>query len=191
MCEECLLNFESVQKWLRSFSVPYQVNPRIVRGLDYYERTAFEFLSPDLGSQNAVAGGGRYDDLVQSLGGPPTPAVGFALGVERLVSLVSENSSLKKKRRKIYFACLGEEAQGKVVSLILSLRQSRNIVLIDSEGKSLRSMLRSADRSGADYVVILGENELKRGVVQIKEMKEKGEQKEIPIDSLIVYFENL
>lgn len=188
--EECLTHFESVQKWLRAFSVQYQVNPRIVRGLDYYERTAFEFLSNDLGSQNAVAGGGRYDDLVHSLGGPPTPAVGFALGLERLVSLVSENSSLKKKRRKIYFACLGEAAQMRVLPFLLPLRQAGNVVYIDSEGKSLKSMLRYADRWGANYAVILGENELNQGIVQLKEMKEQGEQKEIPIDSLIAYFQN-
>lgn len=124
----------------------------------------------------------------KSLGGPPTPAVGFALGLERLVSLVSENSSLKKKRRKIYFACLGEAAQMRVLPFLLPLRQAGNIVYIDSEGKSLKSMLRYADRWGANDVVILGENELNRGIVQLKEMKEQGEQKEIPIDSLISYF---
>jgi histidyl-tRNA synthetase len=190
LCEECKTHFEGVQKGLKVLSTPYELNPRMVRGLDYYERTAFEFLSNELGAQNAVAGGGRYDDLVAELGGPPVPGVGFALGMERLISLVSTLSILHETRQKIFFACLGEAAQTQALSWISTLRREAYEVITEFGDKSLKALLRQADRLETDYAVIVGENELKQGRVQVKEMKGEGSQKEIPIDSLISYFQS-
>jgi histidyl-tRNA synthetase len=190
LCEACRDHFEGVQKGLRSFGTAYEIHPRMVRGLDYYERTAFEFQSEALGSQNAVAGGGRYDDLVKDLGGPAVPGVGFAIGMERLVSLVSSRFPVGEGRQKIFFASLGDHAQTQMLLFLIALRREGFEVVTDYDAKSLKSLLRQADRLGADYAVIVGDEELKQGAVQVKEMKEKGEQKNIPLESLVLYFQS-
>lgn len=188
LCGECSAHFEGVQRGLRTLATPFKINRRMVRGLDYYERTAFEFSSNQLGSQNAVAGGGRYDDLVSELGGPDVPAVGFALGMERLVSLVAAHYPMHLNRPKIFFAALGEAAQIRILSYMAALRKEGFEVQAEFGDRSLKSLMRQADRLGADYVLIFGEDELKTGQIQIKEMKKEGAQKQIPFESLLVFF---
>lgn len=190
LCEECVSHFEGVQQGLRKLGIPYEVNPRMVRGLDYYERTAFEFLSGDLGAQNAVAGGGRYDDLVKDLGGPAVPGIGFAIGVERLVTLLSSQGEQQSTRPRIFLACLGEAAQSWGLETLSHLRRNAFIALTDFDSQSLKNLLKHADKLNADYAIIVGDNELKAAKVQLKDMKTQV-QKEIPIDSVIAYFENL
>lgn len=190
LCEECLHHFEGVQQGLRKLSIPYEVNPRMVRGLDYYERTAFEFLSGDLGAQNAVAGGGRYDDLVKDLGGPAVPGIGFAIGLERLVSLLANQGMSLLSRPRIFLACLGESAQVWGLEALAQLRRAGFVTLTDFDSQSLKHLLKHADKLNADFAVIVGDNELQSKKIQIKDMK-KQEQKEVPLDSLIAYFENL
>jgi len=188
LCQDCLNHFEQVQLGLSRFQVEYTINPRLVRGLDYYVRTAFEFVSEGLGAQNAVAGGGRYDGLVEELGGPPTPAIGFAIGVERLVSLLSTQETLPDSK-KIFFACLGAKAQEALLPLLQQLRQLGFWVSTDYEPKSLKSLLRQANHWQVDWAVIVGDQELEKGIVQVKEMKTQGAQKEIPLLTLIQYFQ--
>ncbi len=187
LCGDCSVHFEGVQQGLKAFSTPYTINPRMVRGLDYYERTAFEFLSGELGAQNAVAGGGRYDDLVKELGGPAICGVGFAIGLERLVSLVSTSPINFKSPLKIYFAGLGEEARVRLLPIMLVLRREGFCVLSAFDAQTFKAMLRQADRLNADETVIVGEDELKQGVAQIKNMK-TGEQKNVSLNTLVDYF---
>jgi histidyl-tRNA synthetase len=190
LCGDCVAHFEGVQQGLCNLGTSYQINPRMVRGLDYYERTAFEFLSGELGAQNAVAGGGRYDDLVKDLGGPAVPGVGFAIGVERLVSLVSAQAVSSTDEKKIFFACLGDKALAQLMPSVTSLRRDGFIVLVDYDLKSLKSLLRQADRLEADWVVIAGEDELQSGKVQVKSMKGEKSQQEIPLSGLVAYFQS-
>lgn len=190
LCEACVAHFEGVQQALRKLGIAYEVNPRMVRGLDYYERTAFEFLSGDLGSQNAVAGGGRYDDLVKDLGGPAVPGIGFAIGMERLVSLLLIQDKAVNSRPRIFLACLGEEAQSWGLQTLSRLRNSGFVALTNFDSTSLKSLLKHADKLKADYALIVGDNELQEGKIQVKDMKGQA-QKEIPLDSVLAYFENL
>lgn len=191
LCEACVSHFEGVQQGLRKLGIPYEVNPRMVRGLDYYVRTAFEFLSGDLGAQNAVAGGGRYDGLVKDLGGPAVPGIGFALGMERLVSLLAAQGLRSAERPKIFLACLGEAAQAWGLETQAQFRRQGFQTISHFDSSSLKSLLKQADKLKADYALILGDNELQGRKVQIKDMKSGLEQKEIPLDSVIAYFENL
>lgn len=190
LCKDCVDHFEGVQQALRKFSIPYEVNPRMVRGLDYYERTAFEFLSGDLGAQNAVAGGGRYDDLVKDLGGPSVPGIGFAIGLERLVSLLALQESPSSERPKIFLAALGSAAQSWALTCMAQLRKTGFVTFSNFESHSLKHLLKHADKHKADYALIIGDNELQSGKIQIKDMKSQT-QKEVPLDSVLAYFESL
>jgi len=191
LCGTCVSHFEGLQQGLRKLGIPYEVNPRMVRGLDYYERTAFEFLSGDLGAQNAVAGGGRYDGLVKDLGGPAVPGIGFAIGMERLVSLLAEQGSGQTPRPKIFLACLGEGARAWGLEMLAQLRRSGFLALSNFDSTSLKSLLKQADKSKADYAVIVGDSELQAGKLQLKLMDGSTPQKEIPLDSLLAYLEGL
>ncbi len=188
LCSDCQTHFEGLQQRLTLLKVPYRIHARLVRGLDYYERTAFEFVNTQLGAQNAVAGGGRYDDLVHDLGGPSTPAVGFAIGMERLVSLVSGYYPVEERRKKIFFACLGSEAQTRMIPHMMELRNLGWATLMSYENESLKSMLRQADRLEVDYTVIVGEEEIRQGLAQVKEMKTTGGQSSVGLADLAGYF---
>jgi histidyl-tRNA synthetase len=154
----------------------------LVRGLDYYTKTAFEFTSTSLGAQNAVAAGGRYDGLVQTLGGPETPGIGFALGMERLVSLVKKEK-ISPTSLSCFIAVLGEKAQKTALSIATQLRTNGFRVEMEHQNTSLKSQMRRANKLGARYVVILGEDELQRGKVTLRNMGNK-EQNEIEIKDL-------
>ena len=184
LCESCERHLDQVLEGLGLLGTSYRINPRIVRGLDYYLRTTFEFTSPDLGAQNAVAGGGRYDGLVHLLGGPNLPGFGFAIGMERLIDLVWKQVPPHSKAvATVFVAPIGEKGLQEGFRLAKKLREEGIAVEIDYEAKSLKSSMRRADRIGASHVIILGDDELKKGIAMIKEMKGGG-QKEVKIVEL-------
>lgn len=178
-------HFEIVQNKLVAASVLYKVNPHIVRGLDYYEHTAFEFLSNELGAQSAFAGGGRYNRLVEDLGGKSTPAVGFALGCERMIMLLLANRTLgDAKKPGVYFVPLDAESLDLCFSQMHFLRSQLIPCEMSFELKSLKSQMRRADKLNYRYTVIVGESERQKNSVMFKDMM-SGEQKELPLQDLI------
>lgn len=185
LCEGCKVNFEEVIKMLDYQAVAFKVNKRLVRGLDYYTRTTFEIVSKALGAQNAVSGGGRYDTLVQELGGKPIPAVGFAIGMERVIELMTNGECRMTNEGKIilFIATLGEEAKKLGFDLLVKAREKGIAADMDYLGKSLKAQMKAADRIGGKYVYIIGEDEIKKGYGILKNMK-TGEQREVPFDSL-------
>ncbi|MBX7149222.1 histidine--tRNA ligase [bacterium] len=186
LCVPCKTHFDAVKSGLDAAQTKYIVNPRIARGLDYYQRTAFEFLSNDLGSQNAFAGGGRYDGLVKELGGPDVPAVGFALGMERLILLLGDKKP-EVGGKKTYIVFMGSGTESPARKLAGELRAKGMTVEIDYAEKSMKAQLRRAGKYNFDYVIILGESELAKGVAQLKDYK-TGEQKEVVFSSIASLF---
>jgi len=174
LCRGCRDHFQAVQDHLAGFGVAWRVNRFMVRGLDYYCRTTFEFLSDRLGAQSAVGAGGRYDGLVRDLGGPDLPAIGFALGMERLILLLDEAVGAgglpPTSGPDLFVAALGTEASGWAMQLTQRLRALGVRVLMDHEGRSLKAQMKQAGRSGARYTLILGSEELARGEAQLKDM---------------------
>lgn len=179
-------HFETVKKTLDELNVPYQVNPKMVRGLDYYQRTVFEFVSDKLGAQGTVAAGGRYDSLVCDLGGPDIPGTGFALGVERLLLLLPELA--KPAVKKIFIACLGREARTEGEKIAADLRQTGIAAEIEADEKSLKSQLRRADKLVCTHVIILGDEELKSQKAQVKDLA-AGTQQEVLLTALRTNFQ--
>jgi len=184
LCTECKEHFGALQQYLQRLNVSYTVNPRMVRGLDYYTRTTFEVTSESLGAQNAVAAGGRYDGLVEEFGGPSTPAIGFAVGMERLTTLLMEQREIQPPGLLGFFATMGEEAEEKAFFLVSELRKKGFWVEMDYRGKSLKSQFRKADRLGSRYVFIIGEDEIQKGVIKYKRMSD-GAQGEVPEEEFI------
>ncbi len=179
LCGPCRDHFDRVKYYLRLSGIEPTVNPRMVRGLDYYTRTTFEITADTgLGSQNAVAAGGRYDNLVTELGGPATPCFGFAIGMERLALLMK--GRLTKEPLTVFIA-MGEEAEKKGIELVRDWRAEGARVFVDYSGTALKNRMKKADRLGADFVVILGDNELKAGEVSLKDMR-KAEQMAVKWD---------
>lgn len=167
-------------------SIPYRLNPRIVRGLDYYTDTVFEVTTDKLGSQNAVAAGGRYDLLVERMGGPETPAVGFAMGLERILLLLEKTGTRRNSPGKKQLVCIihiGEEARGEAAKIADDLRKKGMRVETEYENKSLKSQMRKANRTGAAYSVIIGEDELRKKVFSLRNMR-TGEEKTFPLEKL-------
>lgn len=184
LSEESKKHFEQVQFLLEKLNIPFTVNQKIVRGLDYYTDTVFELTTDKLGSQNAVAAGGRYDVLVKQLGGPDTPAVGFAIGLERLILLHEQIFPEEFKQSiDIYVACLGENALNEGIHISNVLRKQGLNVEYGFDKKSFKSQLKRADKIGAKYTIILGENELQENVFKLRNMKES-EEKEHPLNQI-------
>jgi histidyl-tRNA synthetase len=183
LCGACRDHFEAVGRLLRETHLDYQLNSRMVRGLDYYCRTTFEWTSARLGSQNAVAAGGRYDGLVQDLGGPAIPGVGFAMGMERLVLLLGMKETKRAPRPSLYLAWVGAAAQAWAFAVVHRLRRAGITVEIEGEGRSLKSQMRRADKLGARFVFIVGETELKDGKGILRNMDNK-EQFEVNLGRL-------
>jgi len=175
LCDGCKKHFDKVKETLNTLKVPYSMNPRLVRGLDYYTKTTFELVSTNLGAQNAVAAGGRYDGLVEELGGPKTPGIGFAIGIERLVSLM-EKDNFKTNRPDIFIATLGDNAKDISVTLINNFREKGIKAETDYEDASLKSQMRKADKLGARYVLIIGEDEIKKGSALLRDMENKTQE---------------
>lgn len=172
LCDPCKAHFQIVEAGLTKLGIPFQVNPRLVRGLDYYTRTTFELVMGHMGAQNTVAAGGRYDGLVKEIGGPASPGIGFALGVERAISLMNAQALVSRKPA-LFIAALGEEAVSSVMPIINALRLSGIRVDTDYTGASLKSQMKKADKSGAGHTLIIGEQELKDNKAVLRNMQTK------------------
>ena len=185
LCEECHDHFEVVKQLLTDAGVHYHLNPRLVSGLDYYTKTAFEVQYTPLGSQSAIAGGGRYDGLVHELGGPVTPGVGFAAGLERVILTLEKQGLLpaKEPTLDIFIVALGEKAKKEAYRLQQVFRKSYIAVEMDGEGKSMKSQLKYANKKQAKYVIILGDDELARQEATLRFM-ESSEQEAVPMAEL-------
>lgn len=185
--EESRLHFAALRGSLEAMGIAYEVNPRLVRGLDYYSRTVFEWVTDALGAQDAVCSGGRYDGLIAQLGGEPTPAIGFALGVERVVALLLQAGSVPAaKAADIYLVASGEHAEQAALSLAERLRDALpgRGVLLNLGGGNFKTQFRRADRSGAKLALILGDEELARGVAAVKPLRHEGGQIDCPLEQL-------
>lgn len=178
LCEECAVHFEAVQSHLTNAGVVYELDPRLVRGLDYYTRTAFEIAYPPLGAQSAVAGGGRYDGLVEELGGNPTPAVGFAAGFERMLLALEQQDLLpvQPPAADVFLIARGDAAVTAAFPLLHGLRQGGVRALMDYAGRSMKAQMKQANKSGARYAVILGEDELARHEAVVRNMAESTQE---------------
>jgi histidyl-tRNA synthetase len=183
LCEACQKHFESVQKDLKNLKVNYILDKTLVRGLDYYNRTVFEISSQSLGAQDAVGGGGRYDGLVQDLGGPATPAVGYAGGMERLILLLGENFESYRPELTAFFVTPDEKGRDKSFLLASELRQQGLRVEMDHTGRSMKSQMKRADRLKALWTIIIGGQEVDKGLAVVRNMKSK-EQIEIPFEKI-------
>ncbi len=183
ICDECQRHFDKVKEYLGMTGLDFILNPRMVRGLDYYTRTCFEVVSYQLGSQNAVTGGGRYDNLFQEIGGLDVPGIGFAIGMERLISLLPKDKEFIQYPH-LFIAALGQESYKEAYQLINQLHLEGIRAELDYEGKSLKSQMRRADKLKARNVLILGDEELKRGKAVLRNMETKS-QEEIPLNGLI------
>jgi histidyl-tRNA synthetase len=186
LCNDCREHFEAVLSLLRLINLSYVISPEMVRGLDYYTRTTFEVTSKKLGAQNTVAAGGRYDRLVEEFGGPPTPAIGFAIGMERIVELLKASDKLKIPVPKVFIATIGAPAEKEGLILTERLRKKGLWVEISYAGSSLRSQLRKADKLSASYVFIIGDDEISSGTLKWKRLAD-GSQGEIPIDKVLEF----
>ena len=186
LCEGCLEHFEEVKKNLELMNHPYRVNPLIVRGLDYYTRTVFEVLSENLGAQNTLCGGGRYDGLIEEVGGGPTPAVGFASGIERaLMVLAAQKGALGESSGVLAFLVpIGEEARVEAQKLLYRLREGGIAADRDYSQKGLKAQMKAADRAGAAYALIIGEDELAARTVTLKRLA-TGEQETVGMDRVL------
>lgn len=184
LCGSCHDDFERLKEYLSTLNIPFNVNHRMVRGLDYYTKTAFEITSDNIGSQDAVAAGGRYDRLVEEIGGPPTPAIGFAIGVERLSMLLVEDDISLKRLPDLFIAALGDKAYNAAFRLAHDLRTREVKVEYDHEGKSLKAQMRRAGSLGASYVLILGDDEIESGRAVLKDMKNH-EQTDIAWEGIV------
>jgi histidyl-tRNA synthetase len=182
LCDPCKTHFQTVEKGLTALGIPFVVNPRLVRGLDYYTRTTFELVMGHMGAQNTVAAGGRYDGLVREIGGPATPGIGFALGVERAVSLMNAET-IRVPKTALYIAALGDEAVSFVLPIINTLRLTGIRVESDYTGASLKSQMKKADKSGAGRTLIIGEQEIKNMKAILRDMQTK-EQVEVPLENI-------
>ena len=184
-------HFNEVQTYLEVLGVPFTLDTALVRGLDYYTRTTFEIISGNLGAQDALCGGGRYDKLVETLGGKPTPAVGFAAGLERILIAMNEvDIDQKIQADKIYLIGLGDAVRPTMLKILGEARKAGLIMEFDSLRRSIKSQMREANKIGASLAIIIGDKELKDKSVQIKDLN-NGQQESIPIDSIISYIKSL
>jgi len=188
LCQECGDHFNKVKAYLDKYGISYKLNKRLVRGLDYYTKTTFEIISRSLGAQNAVCGGGRYDTLVEELGGRSMPAIGFAIGMDRLV-MVMQDQKIKvpeDQRLQVYIATLGDAAKEKGFEVLRNLRKMGIRSDMDYLGRSLNSQLKTADKLRAQFAIIIGDDELKNGVAVIRSMDNKTQEK-IRFDEILMH----
>ncbi len=190
--EECRNHFESVKAGLDELGIKYTVNSKIVRGLDYYTRTVFEFVSTDIGSQGTVCGGGRYDNLIGEFEGPDSGAVGFAIGIERIMMLLEnkDKSDFKKRTIDVYIGSMGKQANKFSMSIANKLRENNVSVETDLLDRSVKSQMKYADKIDAKYSTIIGEDEMVNGKVSIKNM-ETGEKEEVSFAQLPEFFQSV
>ena len=180
LCEDCRAHFNKLQSLLTAAGVAFKINPKIVRGLDYYVKTVFEFVSEDIGAQGTVLGGGRYDGLVESFGGGKIAGIGFAAGIERLLMIMENGGVIPTvKPLKIYVAPMGEEERAKAFEIVSALRLAGVSADTDYMARGIKSQFRYADKQNAEFVGVIGSDELSRGVIKIKNMK-SGEETDLP-----------
>ena len=189
LCDECREHFEKVKSYLNAQNIAFKVNPRIVRGLDYYTKTVFEFISESIGAQGTVCGGGRYDGLIEELGGQKTPSLGFGLGIERLMLLMEAQGCEfpKESMADLFIAALGEKAQLKAVEIANDMREEGFTCLYDVNGRGLRAQMKYANKLGAKYTIVLGDDEVESGIAKLKNM-ESGEETEIALQTFVSGF---
>ena len=189
LCDECKEHFENVQKYLKAQNIEYTINPQIVRGLDYYTKTVFEFVSNSIGAQGTVCGGGRYDGLVEELGGQPTPSLGFAMGIERLMLLMEAQGCEFPEAEKpdLFIVALGEKATLKAVEIAKDMREEGFSALLDLNQRSVRAQMKYADKLGAKFNVVIGDNEVEAKTAKLKNMQ-TGEETEINLDTFVSGF---
>ncbi|RPJ63537.1 MAG: histidine--tRNA ligase [Dehalococcoidia bacterium] len=182
LCEECGSHFQALKSYLKALDIRYVLNPRLVRGLDYYTKTVFEIQPLEGGSQSALGGGGRYDDLITMLGGKPTPAIGFATGIERIVlNLKSQNVQVPAPQKPaLFIACMGEAARTEALKIAAGLRDAGISVIVSSGERSLKAQLRQANTVGAGYTAIIGDDEVKAGTVMLRNMESSEQQETQP-----------
>lgn len=192
LCEECHSHFDGLKSYLDVAGISYNLNPRLVRGLDYYTKTAFEVQYTPLGAQSAVAGGGRYDGLVEQLGGPHTPAIGFAMGMERLLLALEKQNLLPQEtvEDSVFIVALGSAAQAAAFPLVQAFRSAYVLAEMDGSGKSFKAQMKYADKIAAKYVIILGDDELAKNEVIVKTM-ETGDQEEVALDTVVEHISAL
>lgn len=185
LCDECRDHFDKTQKYLDAMNIDYEVNPSIVRGLDYYSKTVFEFVSTEIGAQGTVCGGGRYDGLVEEIGGPKTPALGFAIGIERLLLLMKAQGIAFPNEDKcdLYIASIGDSATLAAAKIATDIRNNGMHAQFDIVGRSVKAQMKFANKIGAAYTVVLGDSEVENGKAMLKNMS-NGEESEIELDSL-------
>lgn len=185
LCDECHDHFKKVQQYLDAMNIPYEVNPSIVRGLDYYTKTVFEFVSTEIGAQGTVCGGGRYDGLVEEIGGNHTPALGFAMGMERLLLLMQAQGIEFPPEAKcdLYIASMGENATLKASQIASDVRGNGMHAQFDIVGRSVKAQMKYANKIGAAYTVVLGDSEIEAGVAKVKNMAD-GSETEMKIDDI-------
>ncbi|WP_296961804.1 histidine--tRNA ligase [uncultured Dialister sp.] len=188
LCDDCHKKFEAVKHYLDALGISYTVDPRLVRGLDYYTNTAFEIQYPPLGAQSAVCGGGRYDGLVEEIGGPSTPGIGFAIGLERLLLALEMQNLIPapKAQKRVYIAALGEDAVAEGFKIQEELRGLGVLTDMDLQGRSLKGQMKQAGKLDSQFTVIIGSNELEKGAAAVKNMAD-GTQKDIPFAEVAGY----
>lgn len=192
LCDECNEHFEDLKSYLEAMSIEYKVNPRIVRGLDYYTKTVFEFVSTSIGAQGTVCGGGRYDGLCEELGGKPTPALGFGMGMERLQLLLkAQGIELPEEEPcSLYIASAGKEGTVKAAAIAHDLRAEGVFCMFDTVGRSIKAQMKFANKIGAEFVVVIGSDELNTGKAELKEMQ-TGKTQIINLETLAEDFSDI
>lgn len=191
VCEECRDHFAKVRAYLTEMAIPFVLDNKLVRGFDYYTKTAFEFVSGELGAQNAIGGGGRYDNLVEEIGGAPTPAIGFGLGLDRLLlTLDAMQVQLPlQPRNAVFVAGLGEAGHEAAVKTVCGLRRNGVAADMDYTGRSLKAQMKVANKLGARFVVIIGDDEIAGDTVTLRDMS-SSEQKSLPTSELVEYIKS-
>ncbi|WP_374713723.1 histidine--tRNA ligase, partial [Symbiobacterium terraclitae] len=188
LCDDCRRHWEGLLGHLEAMGIPYQIDTRIVRGLDYYTKTVFEVLHPKLGAQSTLWGGGRYDGLIEVVGGRPTPGVGFGMGMERVLMVLEEEGLTApfegRPRLDAFVVTLGDAARPVGLKLLYDLRAAGLSADTDYLGRSMKAQMKYAGKQNSRYVVILGEDEVQRGVASVKHMDE-GTQESVPLDQII------
>ncbi|MCH5320218.1 MAG: histidine--tRNA ligase [Eubacterium sp.] len=192
LCDECKEHFDKVQEYLKAMNIEYTINPKIVRGLDYYTKTVFEFVSSSIGAQGTVCGGGRYDGLVDELGGQKTPSLGFAMGLERLMLLMeAQNAPFPEASvPDLFVVALGDKATLKAVEIVKDMRTEGFTALLDLNQRSVRAQMKYADKLGAKFNIVIGDNEVDTGIAKLKNMA-TGEETEIALETFVSGFYNI
>ena len=192
LCDECKEHFEKVQKYLDAQNIEYKINPQIVRGLDYYTKTVFEFVSNSIGAQGTVCGGGRYDGLVEELGGQHTASLGFAMGLERLMLLMEAQGCEfpQAENPDLFIVALSEKATLKALEIAKDMREEGFSALLDLNQRSVRAQMKYADKLGAKFNVVIGDNEVENKIAKLKNMQ-TGEETEINLDTFVSGFYNI